>query len=277
MAENKRQSLTGRPSTQGSGAAGGPGMAAAMVPLEVALSGAIGARVRITTAPPTSSTLEGTLFTACPITNLVAINTSTPPPTPASATESTLTQAGDYHIVPISRIQSFQLLSLAPSSTAAGAPCFTDATPSLHALDIRALKNREATAVGKLQELETKRGKGVTREGQDLFDAFSRTMPAHWDGTSIIVADAVAIASPYRVEDCQSLHAGDTAALARVRKVLEMERKKIELRSASATMSTASSFPRSSAGTPGPASAKAQPSSLSSSPGPGAAGQRKGG
>ncbi|KAL1997980.1 hypothetical protein VTN02DRAFT_270 [Thermoascus thermophilus] len=176
--------------------------------------------VRITTAAPASSTLEGTLFTACPITNLVAINVSTPPPTPITAANASQAQAGDYHIIPVSRIQSFQLLSLAPSSNNADGPSFTDAYPALHALDIRALKAREASAVAKLQEREARRGKGVTKEAQDLFDAFSRTMPARWDGTSIVVADAVTIAKPYRVDDCRPLVAGDTAALMRVRKVV---------------------------------------------------------
>lgn len=67
---------------------------------------------------------------------------------------------------------------------------------------------------------EARRGKGVTREAQDIFDAFSRTMPARWDGHKIVVADAVIIASPYRVDDCRPLVEGDTAALARVRKVV---------------------------------------------------------
>lgn len=90
----------------------------------------------------------------------------------------------------------------------------------MHALDTRALKNREANAVAKIQEGEARRGKGVTREAQDLFDAFSRTMPTRWDGSSIIVADAVIISPTYRVDDCRPLVAGDTAALARVRKVV---------------------------------------------------------
>jgi hypothetical protein len=156
------------------------------------------------------STIEGTLFTACPITNLVAINTAADPKQPA----------GDYRIIPVSRIQSFQLLSLAPSSNNADGPSFTDAVPPVQALDLRALKSREANAVGKLQENEARRGKGVTREAQDLFDAFSRTMPTRWDGSNIIVADAVTITAPYRVDDCRPLVAGDTAALARVRKVV---------------------------------------------------------
>ncbi|KAL1983022.1 hypothetical protein VTN96DRAFT_569 [Rasamsonia emersonii] len=274
MTDNKRQSVGGK--AQGLGPAStatGPGMATAMVPLEAALSGAIGARVRITTAPPVSSTLEGTLFTACPITNLVAINTSNQSAPAGSANQ---TQPSDYHIIPISRIQSFQLLSLAPSSNSTDGP-FTNASPALHALDIRALKAREASAVAKLQENEARRGKGVTREAQDLFDAFSRTMPARWDGTSIVVADAVVIAKPYRVDDCRPLVAGDSAALTRVRKVLEMERKKIELRNASAAMGNTNHFARHAGAAQGGAGAKdrvAVPNHLdtSSAPAP-----RKGG
>ncbi|KAL2859067.1 anticodon-binding domain-containing protein [Aspergillus pseudodeflectus] len=249
MADSKRQNQGGKATAQGPGVVTSQGMAGAMVPLEVALSGAIGARVRISTSP-VSSTIEGTLFTACPITNLVAIN----------AADGKQAQAGDYHIIPISRIQSFQIVSLAQNNESTS---FADAVPSLHALDIRALKAREANAVGKLQESEARRGKGVTREAQDIFDAFSRTMPTRWDGSNIIVADAVAIAAPYRVDDCRPLVAGDTAALTRVRKVLEMERKKIELRNASATIGTANTFARK--GNPPPTS------------GPGAAGPRKGG
>lgn len=169
-------------------------------------------RIRITTAPPSASTVEGTLFTACPIVNLVAINTST--------NTSGSTQSGDYHIIPISRIQSFQILSLAPALNGADGGCFANAQPPIHALDVRTLKTREINAVAKLQEQEARRGKGVTREAQELFDAFSRTMPARWDGTSIVVADAVVIAKPYRVDDCRSLAAGDSAALTRVRKVV---------------------------------------------------------
>lgn len=273
--------------TQGQGpanAAAGSGMSAAIAPLEVALSGVIGARIRITTAPPTTGTLEGTLFTACAITSLVAINTTAAQPSATSPTDSIQTQPGNYHIIPISRIQSFQLLSLPSNSTTDG-PSFTNASPALHPLDIRALKAREANAITKLQEREARRGKGVTREAQDLFDAFSRTMPARWDGTSIVVADAVVIAKPYRVNDCRPLVSGDSAALTHVRKVLEMERKKIELRNASATIGNAGSFARHGSTTQTSIAGKerdarsaavAVPAHLDS-PAIGSAGQRKGG
>ncbi|KAJ5619883.1 hypothetical protein N7510_003867 [Penicillium lagena] len=239
MAENKRQSVGVKPPTQGSANPSANDMAATMVPLEAALSGAIGARVRVTTASPTVSTLEGTLFTACPITNLVAINVSPASPT-ADAKQA---QSGDYHVVPVSRIQSFQILSL-PQSNSSESSSFTDAQPTIQALDPRALKAREAKAIGEAHDREARRGKGVTREAQDIFDAFSRTMPARWNASDIIVADAVTISSPYRVDDCRPLVEGDTAALARVRKVLEMERKKIELRNASAAIGSTGAFTR---------------------------------
>jgi hypothetical protein len=158
------------------------------------------------------------LFTACPITNLVAINTS---PSPLSG-DAKQAQSGDYHVIPISRIQNFQLLALPSNSSES--PSFTDALPSIQALDARALKQREAKAVGEALDREARRGKGVTREAQDLFDAFSRTMPARWHGQNIVVADAVTIAPPYRVDDCRPLVEGDTAALARVRKVVSYYR-----------------------------------------------------
>lgn len=239
MAENKRQASVKGSAQKQSGNAAGPGMATPIVPLEAALSGAIGARVRITTAQPIPSTFEGTLFTACPITNLVAVNTA-PAPNPGDAKQA---QNGDYRVIPISRIQNFQLLALAPPSNNSSSS-FTDAQPTIQALDTRALRARESKAIGEALDREARRGKGVTTQAQDLFDAFSRTMPARWNGHSIIVADAVTIAAPYRVDDCRSIVEGDTAALARVRKVLEMERKKIELRNASATIGSTSTFSR---------------------------------
>ncbi|OAX76932.1 hypothetical protein ACJ72_08775 [Emergomyces africanus] len=227
-AENKRQSTGGKGPAGAVASNIGPSGTVAM---EMALCGAIGARIRVTTTSPTSTTHEGTLFTACPITNLIAINTSPSPPTPISSSAPALSHPSDYHIIPVSRIHSFQLLSLPPHSASSSSspaeqqnPSFANAYPSIYPLDIRALKNREAAAIAKLHEREQRRGKGVSKEAQDLFDAFSRTMPARWDGTSIVVADTVIISKPYLVENCRSLTADDggpSAALTRVRKVLD--------------------------------------------------------
>lgn len=85
------------------------------------------------------------------------------------------------------------------------------------------MKKREAAAIAKLQERERRRGKGVSKEAQDIFDAFSKTMPTHWQGTGIVVADTVIIAPPYKAENCRSVaddDSGAVSALPRVRKVV---------------------------------------------------------
>lgn len=83
-----------------------------------------------------------------------------------------------------------------------------------------ALTKRADAAVARLKEAAARKNKSVSREAQDLFDALIRTLPTRWDGTNIVVNDAVIISAPYRVEDCR-LGAGQQAGmLARVKKVV---------------------------------------------------------
>lgn len=103
--------------------------------------------------------MDGTLFTADPVTKLVAINTA-----PGSA------NSGSFHVIPISHIQSFRISSTAPPTST-----FADVQPPIARLDIRALQGREEAAIKKQKEYDASRGKGVSKEGQDLFDALSRT------------------------------------------------------------------------------------------------------
>ncbi|KAI5300700.1 hypothetical protein KEM56_002255 [Ascosphaera pollenicola] len=271
-------------STAGNGSAGAGASAGAgsTVSLENALSSSIGARIRVSLAAPTPMTIEGSVFAVCHLTNIVAIDTAPAPAAPADndgananvTAGQALAQPTNIHFVPVSRIQSFDLLSLAPpavdsqqqqqqqqstppttttttsttTSTTQHAP-FTTAIPAIYPLDTRALHARAAAAVAEAQEQERRRGKGVTKEAQDIFDAFSRTMPARWEGTSIIVADQVLITAPYRAETCNPYGPNadmNSAAIIRVRKVLEMERKKMELRNASATLGQKNNFKGSS-------------------------------
>ena len=134
--------------------------------------------IRISTTFNTS--FEGTLFTADPVSNLVVLNVAPPPPTPASA--NTPPQPGDYHIIPIARLQSFQLLALAPESAATAAPDvgggpvgFAHAMPGIQKVDRNAVLAKERTAVDKDVKRENAKGRGVSKEGQDIYDALSRT------------------------------------------------------------------------------------------------------
>ncbi|KKY27847.1 hypothetical protein UCRPC4_g00827 [Phaeomoniella chlamydospora] len=191
-----------------------------MVPIEVALSAAIGAQIRITTAAPAPLTYEGTLFTADPITNLIVINTG-----------SSTASAGNYQIIPISRLQSFNIISLPQSN---GESTFATAAPPIAPLPLPSFRQREEAAIRRLKEQELKRGKGVTPEAQEIFNALTRTMPGRWEGQDMIISESVVISKPYRIEDCRALNESVSgSAVHRVRKVLEMEKKKIELRRSS--------------------------------------------
>lgn len=175
-----------------------------------ALAKAIGARIKLTTTPPTSQTLEGTLFTACPTLNLVAINTR-----PSSSASS---DSGDYHIIPLSRVQTFQIT--APQQQ----------QPPLATVDTKRLKDREATRIAALKEEAANRGKGVSREAQAIYDALKRVnIPIRWHNTEMIVHEAVIVSPPYRPEDCKG-SASKQQVLNQVKRVLEGERRKLRER-----------------------------------------------
>ncbi|KAG9156464.1 hypothetical protein Leryth_019976 [Lithospermum erythrorhizon] len=70
-------------------------------------------------------------------------------------------------------------------------------------------------------------GVGVTSEAQSIFDALSKTLPVRWDKTVIVVMNEVRVTSPYLPE---SVKGGTAPANERVRKVLELERKRLQLR-----------------------------------------------
>lgn len=118
-------------------------------------------RVKITTAAPNSITLEGTIFTACRTTNILAICTTSA----ASGTSS----PSDYHLIPVSRIQSIDVLSLPSTSN------HEEVQQSISRVDLKAIKARETAAIRKIKERDATKGKGVTREAQDIFDALART------------------------------------------------------------------------------------------------------
>jgi protein LSM12 len=92
------------------------------------------------------------------------------------------------------------------------------------------LNARTSTTIAALRTADAKRGRGVTREAQDIFDGISRTYPARWQGTAMVVNENVVIEQPYHVEDCRLLGGSAEQGLLRIKKVLAMEREKLALR-----------------------------------------------
>ncbi|KAL9033304.1 MAG: hypothetical protein Q9180_006016 [Flavoplaca navasiana] len=208
MADSKRQNAGA-----GGKAVATPNMPSNMLSLENALVGVIGARIRLQTTHSSRPNIEGTLFTACPLTNLVAVAVPTSPTTPPV-----------HHILPISSIQNFTLISTPPTSNSFASPPTT--TPAITSIPSAALRARADAAVARLKEIASKKNKAVGKEAQDLFDGLSRTLPTRWDGNNIVVMDSVVVTAPYRGEDCRAGSGVPVQTLNRVRKVVDNERKR---------------------------------------------------
>ncbi|CAL9778957.1 unnamed protein product [Musa acuminata subsp. burmannicoides] len=94
-------------------------------------------------------------------------------------------------------------------------------------IDLAGLQAREEASL-RQAEIEAERiGVGVTSEAQSIFDALSKTLPVHWDKTVIVVMNEVRVSSPYHPENVTG---GTPAANDRVKKVLDFERKRLQVR-----------------------------------------------
>ncbi|EUC49825.1 hypothetical protein COCMIDRAFT_1452 [Bipolaris oryzae ATCC 44560] len=213
MADNKRNSVAGKVATPNLKA--GTASNKDVIDADSNLYKAVGSRIKITCAPG-KNVLEGTLFTACNITHAIAINTAPAPPNPSA---SALSQPGDYHIIPFAHIESFEILGSgerAPESTAG----FNGALPSISKVDLAALQAREDQTIREMKKKDAQKGKGVSAEAQELFDAISRTLPTRWADTQIVVSDSVLIQAPYTLDSIRA-PADKAQAEKHVRKIVE--------------------------------------------------------
>ncbi|KAF2426205.1 hypothetical protein EJ08DRAFT_700117 [Tothia fuscella] len=217
MADSKRQSVSGK------GAGSKTGLQQGSPDVE-ALNKAVGARIRITThSTPSTTTIEGTIFTATTTPPLLAIKeddkSSTPaPPNPSSAnTSSSTNSTPNYRIISIANIASYHI-------TPGGDTDVLNLVKELETgewnVDKDAMKKREAVAVRKVREMEERRGKGVSGEAQELFDHIVRTLPSRWNDKQIIVNESVIVEPPYGVANCKA-PAAKEVALTQVKKVVE--------------------------------------------------------
>ena len=101
---------------------------------------------------------------------------------------------------------------------------------------MNALRAREAAAIRSAHAARARIGpKGTTKEHQDIFDAIARTHPAKWQPSgSILVSDTVLIDKPYHPENCKPAPGSNVPAsgVERIKKVLKMEREKLDLKAA---------------------------------------------
>jgi hypothetical protein len=98
--------------------------------------------------------------------NLLAIkdvNSPPAPPTPSS------TAPGNYHLVSLAHVTGFEIVQSAAEGEA------EQAVQSITKAENEALNSREAHAIRELKKWETTRGKGVSKEAQEIFDHIART------------------------------------------------------------------------------------------------------
>ncbi|CAM6023473.1 unnamed protein product [Sphagnum balticum] len=94
-------------------------------------------------------------------------------------------------------------------------------------LDMTSLRNCEEAAIRQAEAEAERFGVGVAQEAQDIFDALSKTLPVRWENTAILVMNEVHVSQPYLPDN---VIGGPPAANERVRKVLELERKRLQSR-----------------------------------------------
>ncbi|BFZ65087.1 hypothetical protein YB2330_006250 [Saitoella coloradoensis] len=169
----------------------------------------IGLPMKVTTL--LDETTEGTLYAYCPITNTVTLS---------SSTEST--GAADYRILKVSFLTNVQVLETPTQNTS-----FTNAPgPELAPVNLQIIDSR----IHKLVAKKPSAPPGVGREGVEIFEALSKTLPCRWQGTAIVVLDEVMVESPYTAETCKSIEEGSGGngySLRRVKMIVEGERRRL--------------------------------------------------
>ncbi|KAI9274287.1 anticodon-binding domain-containing protein [Phascolomyces articulosus] len=172
----------------------------------------IGRRIKIKTA--SNEEIQGRIYTYDRMTNSIALDC-----TPNNSQHNNRKGLA-FRIIKISHIK--EVLSNEETSG-------HDATNYLpiNYVQVERLSQRESSGVKHMRQRVAKMGVGVTKEAQDIFDALSKTLPCRWSNDTIVVLDEVLIQAPYGIENCKA-NASSAASLARVKKVLEGERRRLE-------------------------------------------------
>ncbi|CAL5225289.1 g8088 [Coccomyxa viridis] len=97
-------------------------------------------------------------------------------------------------------------------------------------IDERRSLERRFKAVAAAQERSERQGVGVSKEGQQLFDCFYKTMPCKWQGKTILVLGEVKIKEPYDMSCVNKAHPDvPSVVLDRVVKMLKAERERLAM------------------------------------------------
>jgi hypothetical protein len=156
--------------------------------------------IKITCAP-NNNVLEGTLFTACNLTNAIAINTAPAPPNPSAPLAS---QPGDFHIIPFAHIVSFEIVGSGERvAESAEGQRSEQGSPRAFRCHFKDVSTNDAHKYYERVQIDS------------IF-----SLPTRWADTQIVVNDAVLIKPPYTLDSIKA-PADKAQSEAHVRKVVE--------------------------------------------------------
>ncbi|ORX59679.1 hypothetical protein DM01DRAFT_1333140 [Hesseltinella vesiculosa] len=183
----------------------------------------IGRRIKIKTS--SDEEIEGLIYTFDRITNCIALDCST------GSRHSRKSLA--FRIIKISHIKDIVTVTSDEAAAPLQDPAIAHTSKLTSYLPVNMVHldrivARENEAAKAMRQQAAKIGVGVTKEGQDIFDALTKTLPCRWANDSIVVMDEVIITPPYDVDSCKA-NASAAPSLARVKKVLEGERRRLKI------------------------------------------------
>ncbi|KAJ3106407.1 hypothetical protein HDU97_006392 [Phlyctochytrium planicorne] len=200
----------------------------------------LGNKVRVTLV--TNEVHEGLIFAYEPLLGILALQSS---PSIQGQAQGQDSERPNFHIIRIPGIKDVTTLSTHDStsedsdaavkkdgaangeSSYPGKRNYPATLQPVGYVPIDKVLAREQALLKSEAERVAKIGIGVSDEAQELFYALDKTLPTRWKGSTIIVMDEVKINPPYTSDDVQGSSTTNTAVVSRVKKVVELERKKL--------------------------------------------------
>ncbi|QLQ79657.1 hypothetical protein HG537_0C03050 [Torulaspora globosa] len=133
-------------------------------------------------------------------------------------------QPASFKIIKCSFIKSLEVSGEKPASNAFKRQHIKPTYVDVQGID-QALKSK----IAQREKTRVLIGKGVSKEGQFLFDLLYKTVSdTRWVDKAIVVLDDVQVVPPYRVEDIKSDNGTNSQSVALVQKIIERGWEKLE-------------------------------------------------
>ncbi|KAK9469731.1 anticodon-binding domain-containing protein [Lipomyces arxii] len=177
----------------------------------------VGLKVRVVTA--LDDTIVGSVYSYCLNTNTLALIEEGEPVAGKADLKN-------VRILKASFIKSLNVLKKSEDSTGTGTG-FGKISPAIGPVNLTSVNQKMNRAMRNASQNAIAVGVGISKDGQNLYDALARTLPVRWLNKAIYVLEEVKIEPPYTADSCLASDP-ESIALARVKKVVDGERRRLE-------------------------------------------------